>query len=392
MENMEKLLSILYIIIAVQSIFLSIVFFFKKSNAESNRLLSFLLLLMSLIFVTAFLEYSDSELKATMLSFLSMSVVFLMGPIIYLYSSSLFRGTNTISFRKLYLFIPFIILLPTGFAVRSFSIPDPDSALSLFQWIIIEAGLLQMMIYTGLIIHEMNQYSTRVNDYFSSIDGLKPVWIKVLTIVVFLASFIHFIANIIMITKPALYDALFIYLEGAGGIIPMVYIFSIAYFALTRPELFEQISDMKKVLDRENEIQDVPAHDSPKYEKQRLDESLEKKFLTRLLEFMEKEKPYMENSLTLKELSLQVDIPSHLITMIINLHLKQNYYRFINSYRITEACRRLISLEYLNESILTIALNTGFNSKSTFNGIFRKMTGMTPREYRREHSAIGNQD
>ena len=120
----------------------------------------------------------------------------------------------------------------------------------------------------------------------------------------------------------------------------------------------------------------------PKYTKQRLEESTELKMLDDLVNYMKEEKPYLDNDLTLKQLSDEVSIPTHLITMILNLHLNQNYYSFINSYRIKDACRLLSEKDQNHKNILTIAMDTGFNSKSTFNTIFRKTTGLTPRDFR----------
>ena len=68
--------------------------------------------------------------------------------------------------------------------------------------------------------------------------------------------------------------------------------------------------------------------------------------------------------------------------MVLNIHLKKNFYQFINAYRVEYASRLLRDDRMENENILTVALDSGFNSKTSFNTYFKKIRNMTPREFR----------
>lgn len=70
--------------------------------------------------------------------------------------------------------------------------------------------------------------------------------------------------------------------------------------------------------------------------------------------------------------------------MLVNTYLGQNFYNFINKYRIEEVKKKLSEDNSKENNILTIALETGFNSKSTFNTVFKKIEGVTPSEYRKQ--------
>ncbi|HEX2946513.1 MAG TPA: helix-turn-helix domain-containing protein [Clostridia bacterium] len=106
-----------------------------------------------------------------------------------------------------------------------------------------------------------------------------------------------------------------------------------------------------------------------------------------MIAYVEKNKPYLDPDLDLRQLSELSGIPSHMISMLLNIHLNRNFYTFINTYRVDEA-KKLLSSEGSREmNILTIAYDSGFNSKSTFNMVFRKLEGMTPSEYRNKISS-----
>ena len=97
---------------------------------------------------------------------------------------------------------------------------------------------------------------------------------------------------------------------------------------------------------------------------------------------MEENKPYLDEELTVQDLADAISLPVHQLSMILNIHFRQNFYNFVNGYRIEDVKQKLADPAYDDHNILTIAYNSGFNSKSTFNTMFRKFTGKTPREYR----------
>ena len=75
-------------------------------------------------------------------------------------------------------------------------------------------------------------------------------------------------------------------------------------------------------------------------------------------------------------------ISPHNVSEAINTRAGKNFYDFVNSYRADEAMRRLRDPKYANLTILAIATDSGFNSKSVFNAYFKEHTGQTPSQYR----------
>jgi AraC-like DNA-binding protein len=82
-------------------------------------------------------------------------------------------------------------------------------------------------------------------------------------------------------------------------------------------------------------------------------------------------------------LAEETEIPAHYLSRIINEHHGQNFFDFINSFRIEEFKRRLADPHYKNFTLLAIAFDCGFNSKSAFNRFFKKVEGISPSEYKK---------
>lgn len=92
---------------------------------------------------------------------------------------------------------------------------------------------------------------------------------------------------------------------------------------------------------------------------------------------MESEKPYLDSDINLPGLSRHIGIPEHYLSQVINGKLNQNFFDFINHYRIREASR-ILSGSKNRLTIRRVAFEVGFNSKSAFNRAFKKHIQMTP--------------
>ena len=97
---------------------------------------------------------------------------------------------------------------------------------------------------------------------------------------------------------------------------------------------------------------------------------------------METEKPFLIPELTLNQLAEKVSIPPRSLSEVINSIFHQNFFDYINSYRIQEA-KQLLMNSNDNKTILYILLEVGFNNKSVFNNAFKKHTGMTPTQWKK---------
>lgn len=99
---------------------------------------------------------------------------------------------------------------------------------------------------------------------------------------------------------------------------------------------------------------------------------------------MEEKMLYKNMNLTLKDLAKEINVYPHYLTQTLNTVMGHNFYDFVNYYRVEEAKCQLLKLENENLTILAIGYESGFNSKSSFNRIFKMKTGMSPSAYKKQ--------
>ncbi|MFY7826436.1 MAG: helix-turn-helix domain-containing protein [Flectobacillus sp.] len=175
----------------------------------------------------------------------------------------------------------------------------------------------------------------------------------------------------------------------------------LGYFAIHQPEIFKIVktsitqvnilpnkasNDTPSILSKLPEIspeiipqtEETPVQD---IEKDANHEQLIASWKEKIDEFMNSEKPYTNVGLTLNELAGMLKITPHLLSKVINEAYQKNFFDFINSYRIEEFKIRFEDPRNRQFTMLAIAFDVGFNSKTAFNRAFKKMTSQSPREY-----------
>lgn len=147
-------------------------------------------------------------------------------------------------------------------------------------------------------------------------------------------------------------------------------------FVIRQSTVFS-VDDRKLVRD----LFDQPAEQAgEKYARSSLDETIRLRIQRKLHQAMAGEQRFRDSRLTLRGLCQDLKENPHYVSQVINQTLQSNFYDFVNGQRIDNA-KRALKLEP-HKTVLEIALEVGFNSKSTFNAAFRRHAGMTPTEYR----------
>ena len=134
-----------------------------------------------------------------------------------------------------------------------------------------------------------------------------------------------------------------------------------------------------EIIKKEQELEEIKKRE--KYSTSLLSEEGNVSLYNDLLELMEQEKIFLNNKLTIEDVAKKLNTNRTYLSQIINEKTDTNFNNFINKYRIKEAQLRLLDDENKSYSIEGIAQTVGFSSKSTFNGAFKKYTGLTPSEY-----------
>jgi len=155
--------------------------------------------------------------------------------------------------------------------------------------------------------------------------------------------------------------------------------FFIAYFSLKQKEVFQFNKQETKEIDTII-IENASLEGTSK--KLISDDEL-KEMKLMLIQAMDNQKPFLDAELSLFKLASQLNISSHLLSYIINKGCNENFYQFVNRYRIEEAKKMIDDPKMDHLSLMGIALEVGFNSKTVFNTTFKKSTNQTPSEFKK---------
>lgn len=153
-------------------------------------------------------------------------------------------------------------------------------------------------------------------------------------------------------------------------------IYFVGYFAIHQSETFKAKPQKISIFDDLLELTTIGQHKNLNQETGSFQKEIEK-----LENYISEKHPFKNPKISLNELAIQVDIQAHVLSKIINEHYHQNFFDFINSYRVEEFKRMIKVPEYHNLTFLGLAYEVGFNSKTAFNRSFKKITNQTPREY-----------
>ncbi len=357
---------------AIQSIFLFFVLITKKNNRTANRYFSVFMFFSALDLLELYFGTRGfiGPARPFQLSIIPYSFVF--GPSMFLYVSLLTARISSFSKNYLLLYTPFVIALLVNIILFfTFDTPQLPQAVIYTNIIINGGGLFFEAILYILSFIILQKYIGRLKEFFSDIDTLKlSLFRAALVVLILCVLFIFLTYTRGHIRREHEIPDIIAILGGLG------LVFSIAFIALLQPEIFNRVRLMEKALPQDREAS------SPRYEKLRLPLSKEEYYVKALQEYMTEKKPYLRDELTLQNLADELSLSTHHLSMILNIHFKQNFYNFINRYRIDDVKQKFTHPDYKDQNILSIAYSAGFNSKSTFNNTFKKFTGETPKEYR----------
>jgi AraC-like DNA-binding protein len=314
---------------------------------------------------------------------------FLIGPLQYLYTSYLSHYSKRFKKQHLLHFIPFILfeismlplLLQSNEALIARIKYTESGGVSFVSLILNWVIMFHIVIYTIFVALVIKKYSSRIKNIFSSLDKIKLGWLRNITILFSLGIVMYIIENALN-TGGVISNQFII-----SSLITPVVIYLTSYLAIVKSEIFAS-PEFNRLIEEipveepgapAEEVQNVPK----KYLKSGLSEEKAKEYVARLIEIMEKDKPYLNSELTLGSLAELLSIPAHNLSEVINTQLNQSFFDFINSYRVNKVKYDLGDPSKNNLTLLAIAMEAGFNSKSSFNTIFKKHTGLTPSGYKK---------
>jgi len=368
------LVSTIILLGALQGLILSVALFFRRRNHFPNRIFSLLIFVLVFDLLSIWFQISGYGEKYPHFLYLNGSLPYLYAPIIFFYIESITGKIRSFKWIHLVNFLPFLAdsldssvrfyFTPAAHKLAALhEVPVPGTSA---QGLILTTLLFAIAVsYHVLLYRRLFEYGRDLKNYRSSVERHKFGWL-VMVIAVSTLIWLTVITMTYADFAGILPGEIGVHIGTIIGLLYTITIYLSAYRILTLPEIFQVNSEMTSALS--------PVHTEipPKGRKE----------FDKFKEHVESSRAYLNPEITIGDICSTIDVPVYLISKELNTTLRKNFYFFINEYRVEEAKRMLADEKNAHKSVLTIGFDAGFNSKSTFNDIFKKITGETPSEFR----------
>jgi len=368
------LLTILILLGIAQGIFLGIsLLTLNRGNQKANRVMGILMILFSLSISHIVFYNLNLFQKYPHFFMVSHPPVYLFGPLFLLYVLYYTRPEFELKPKHILHGLPFfayvLYLLPfylMSGEKKLMHMAQYATEATVIEYLVTPSQIILLFVYLYFVNQLVREHEQRIKKAYSSIEGINLSWIKTQTrllIAVFL-----FMSVLVLFVFIGLDDFVYSYGTEIMALMVAVAIYIAGYYSLQQPEVFAggEMGAIKK-----------------QQEKSGIGEERVNSLLDQLTTFMQEEKPYRNSDLTIKELAEKVGIAGYMLSQLINDELDQNFFDFVNRYRIEEAKEKLSDPHNENLTILSIAYDVGFNSKSVFNTAFKKYEDTTPSQFRK---------
>jgi len=341
----------------------------KTKNKLANSLLASFIILCAIdisgLFINQYLK----------LFLFTKTFTFLIFPSFFLYALSICYSNFRIKYKHLLHIIPFIVYNLILFIY--FFIERNDLTAYFLQkseWIFNAVFLkLQALFYIIAIIHILKRYKKIYIENYAVGDILIYKWLYQIILI------FSFTLPITIAKELLFFDDFQYILSWINIILVAIALFMLCWFvlkALYNPELFRGIDSELQTTGK------IQKQETAKLTEVETEQNIEiTSQIEQLKRYMVEQEPYLEPILTLQDLASQVNITSRELSILINRHIGQHFFDFINEYRIKKSMEILKNSSKKEFTIQQILYDVGFNSKSSFNTAFKKHIGLTPTEY-----------
>jgi AraC-like DNA-binding protein len=385
------LTSILFILIIFQLLFLSTFLFTQqKGKRTSHWLLGVFFLSIALNLLDVFLLMSRAYASCPALAGWGSCIPLLFGPLLYLYTRSVLEKDFSFTSKSWLHFMPFVLFfLITEGVYNSWPREAQERLIQnalehRFHWSIAIGSsiiFLQFSLYIAFSLDLIAQHKKAATQHFSNSRQTSLSWLYTM-ILFFTALMIGTTMNGLLARTPLANHYLLTFTVIVLAM--LIFINRVLLKALNTPYFFafEEGGAGEGIAPPPDASPDLPslfAAASGKNDNAAMAQ--------RLRQFMQNEKPWLDPDLSLEQLATGIGQKPRMLSLVINETLGQNFFDFINHYRIEEAKRLLTNPVDQKITVSEVLYQVGFNSKSSFNTLFKRYTGVTPTEFRRKQSA-----
>jgi AraC-like DNA-binding protein len=350
----------------------------KKKSAPTDKLLGIWMFVLGLHLFSYYLHWLGYWDIYPHLSGIHHPFPLLHGPFLYLYVLFSLRANEPYNWLNYLHFTPavlfYIYMIPFLFfytaeekLMLNHGVIDDYSGFITFS---IFAFIISAVGYASASYRLLYRYESLTKQNFAYTESIDLSWLKFF---IWGMGFTILIVTAIIILEEGIGVVFGFNTDPIYFMLLITFILYLGYSGIRHKNIFsDESGNNHRIIDPkstgEYSRSGLSAEDAVQYHKD-------------LLELMNHSKPYLDPKLKLSDLAEKLELSVNHLSQVINQHEEKNFFDFVNSYRIEEFKKRAADPAFANYSILAIALDAGFNSKSSFNQVFKKNTGQTPSEY-----------
>lgn len=359
----------------LQSLFFFLLIITNKRKALSDFFVCswFLLIALHLLYYYSVFHNDFSGTSFYLVSGFFLPLIY--GPINFFYIKSLLEPIGTKPIKILIHLIPYIFFILIFFALN---ISDKYDyiiengriiGLTTFSTLFKNVGYclaIQGAAYVFYNYYLITKHQSKLLERTSNMERINLQWIKVYIIGNVLGFLVIFFVSYF---SDSLFTNTSIFSTQIVMITLIVQVTYFGFYAIKQTNLFSNKDDYNLL--------------KQKYAKSGLAKKDSYKIKTLLEEFIDTQKPYLNPELTIGKLANDLNVSQNHLSQTINEHFKQNFFTYINFHRVNYVKELIKKGESKNMSLLGLAFESGFSSKSSFNSVFKKITTQTPNEYKK---------
>ncbi|MDX2362188.1 MAG: AraC family transcriptional regulator [Crocinitomicaceae bacterium] len=377
----------IFLLGTVQAIFLALILLGKKNKMLADKILGAWLLFLGVHLFSHYLFITNSLENYPIFHAASVGFPMLEGAFIFIYIRAITNKIQRLNWKYFihlsHYFVLTVLLFIVVFANDELTIKesvlhlqkDPTVLIFLFGILNVFLGPIYLILSLVLLL----KHRKNIRRDFSYTEDINLKWlfylVAIMGLVWIIVVLVNVLAKYINVIDPNFGDNI-IYVALT------IAIFFIGYFGIKQQVIYSPSAKKEEKETVPNAVDEKPIQpDTDRYKKSGLKKEESTQHANRLKEYMQEERPYLNGKLSLKETADYLEISVNHLSQVINEQMEVNFFDFINSYRVEEVKRLLADPEYKQYTLLAVAYDSGFNSKSSFNNIFKKFTGLTPTNY-----------
>jgi len=367
------MLKLFYTITAFQLLFFGLVVITTKHKKQFHYWISAFLFIQSIVFTLTVCRWHYNIIPdSPFFGLLKVLFEYSLSPVFYIFVVKATKQKIKLKPKNILLAIPFAIglvflYLPQSLWGKYWLEFHTILTVNFYT----QAILFFLLALKSYIAYEVNMKNYLSQDYFQS---LKLLRLALIWFIVTLA--LGLISNVIRIQFN--FGAMATTINLGVEMSMLILINTFLFIGIKLPQELIDIS-----LDENMDIN--YSKENSKYKNSKLSLADKKNIIEKLNYRVGVNKYYLTPNLTINKLARKLDVQSKHLSQVINENFNQNFCDYINSYRIEDAKKQLKDPKQQYKTILEICYAIGFNSKSAFNDIFKKQTGLTPTAYRKLH-------